>query len=72
MSDAIHEVACEVYAHKVWQGIDLALALRMSKTRIKRCPECHGRVRIHSAASNGMRAHVEHFARHPGCSRGLF
>ena len=64
------EIACEVYANKQWQGIDLALALKMPKTRIKRCPECHGRVRVHSAGSNGMRAHMEHFTRHAGCYRG--
>jgi hypothetical protein len=66
----IDEVACEVLDRKVWTGIDITLALKMPKTRLKRCPECHGRVRAHSAGSNGMRPHMEHFNRHVGCSRG--
>jgi hypothetical protein len=66
------EIACEVFARNEWQGIDLQLALKMPNTREKRCPECHGRVRAHSVGSNGMKAHMEHFERHKGCSRGNY
>ena len=64
------EIACEVFAHGAWTGINIALALKMPRGRTKRCPECHGPVRAHSAGVNGMKAHMEHFARHSGCSRG--
>jgi nitrate/TMAO reductase-like tetraheme cytochrome c subunit len=66
----VDEVACEVQDRGEWKPIDLALALRMPNTRLKRCPECHGRVRAHSAGMNGMRAHMEHHSRHKGCARG--
>ncbi len=64
------EIACEIFGFGKWQGIDLSYALRMPKGREKRCPECFGQVRAHSAASNGMKAHMEHNSRHAGCSRG--
>ena len=67
MSD---DIVCQVVAHGNWEGINIFLALKMPKTRIKRCIECHGRVRPHSTGSNGMKAHIEHFERHRGCSRG--
>jgi hypothetical protein len=65
------ETACEVWANKSWEAIGITLALKMPNTRRKRCPECHGRVRSHAEANNGMRAHMEHYKAHSGCSRSV-
>jgi len=35
-----------------------------------RCPECHGRVRAHSAGRDGISAHFEHRENNPGCYLG--
>lgn len=62
---------CELKAHGKWQPIELALALRMPRERQMRCPECHGRVRAHSAGRNGQVAHFEHYENNSGCSLGF-
>jgi hypothetical protein len=64
------DIAGELHANGIWQPIELELALKMPKTRRIRCPECHGRVRAHTAGKNGMKAHMEHLERNPGCPRG--
>ncbi len=64
------EPACEVLVGRDWTAVDLATALRLAPKRMKRCIECRGRVRAHRAGSDGQRAHMEHFERHHGCSRG--
>lgn len=61
---------CELWANKQWVEITIEDALRMDESRKKRCVECHGQVRAHSASEDGMRAHFEHLRAHPGCSRG--
>lgn len=64
------DIAAELHANGSWQPIEMELALKMPKTRRMRCPECHGRVRAHKAGKDGQKAHMEHYERHAGCSRG--
>ena len=42
---------------RIWQAIALEQALRLDKGCLTRCPECHGRVRVHSAARVGLSPH---------------
>lgn len=60
----------EVTVKGAWQAIDLDTALRLHRTRVMRCVECHGRVRAFREGSNGQVAHMEHEHRNKGCSRG--
>lgn len=64
------EVVAELWADAKWVPITIDLALKMPRGRRMRCPECHGRVRAHKEGSTGQKAHMEHYERHPGCSRG--
>ena len=64
------DIAAEVSHNGRWQEITLELALGPHKGELMRCPECHGPVRAHKTAVNGMRAHMEHKIRNDGCSRG--
>ena len=61
---------CELKIKGTWQAITLDQALRLDKGRLMRCPECHGRVRAHSAGRDGMSAHFEHRENNPGCYLG--
>jgi hypothetical protein len=61
---------CELRVREGWQPITLEEALALHPSRIKRCPICHGQVRAHQAAHNGMMAHFEHVELHPGCYLG--
>jgi hypothetical protein len=64
---------CEVWdaaQAQEWRLVRVEDALLLGREVRKRCPECHGRVRAHKLANNGMRAHIEHVAKHSGCSRG--
>lgn len=62
---------CELWASGKWHDISIDQALSDYAERILRCPECHGAVKAFNAGPNGKpRAHFEHKARHPGCSRG--
>lgn len=60
---------CEVKVGKKWVTVSIDRALGLHPDRVKRCPECHGKVRAHKAGVDGMRAHFEHFIAHDGCSR---
>lgn len=52
-----------------WTDLDIENALKIPRgTRDMRCPACHGRVRPHKKASDGVAAHFEHYAKHAGCS----
>lgn len=64
------EPAAELHANRTWNPISIAVALSMPRSRRMRCPECHGRVRAHREGTTGQRAHMEHYERHTGCSRG--
>jgi hypothetical protein len=64
------EATCELYANQTWNSIGISDALRMPRSRMMRCPECHGRVRAHRQGTTGQREHFEHYERHKGCSRG--
>lgn len=63
-------VACELFANRAWTPISLDHAMQMPRSRLLRCLECRGRVRAHRQGSDGQRAHLEHYERHTGCSRG--
>jgi hypothetical protein len=65
----LYEQTCEVKAFGKWELITIDKALALNKDRLKRCPECHGRVRAHNAGSDGTPAHFEHFREHKGCVR---
>jgi len=64
-----NESTCELKIKGLREVITLEQALRLDKDRIKRCPECHGRVRAHGVGKSGT-AHFEHFENNPGCSLG--
>ena len=61
---------CELFANRTWTAISITDALKMPRSRLMRCLECRGRVRPHREGSDGQRAHMEHYERHRGCSRG--
>ena len=58
---------CEMRSNLGWESVGIMDALGR-RGEDMRCPECNGRVRAHSPANNGMRAHFEHVERHLGCS----
>jgi hypothetical protein len=60
---------CEIKVEGQWQRIEIAAALAMDAGALMRCPECHGRVRVHKAGTTGQRAHFEHYTAHGGCSK---
>ena len=64
------DIAAEVFTKGRWQPVSLELALKLHKERLMRWPECHGKVKAHAASKGGMRAHMEHYDRNEGCSRG--
>lgn len=59
---------CEIKIAGRWTIVDIEDALRSYGDEIKRCPECHGRMRAHNAGTTDQRAHFEHYVRHKGCS----
>ncbi len=58
---------CYVWRGGAWEKISIAEALPIRSEYLMRCCECHGRVRAHRLANNGMRAHFEHRVAHSGC-----
>jgi uncharacterized protein with PIN domain len=66
----VSEIVAELHANGRWEPIEIELALKMPSSRRMRCPECGGRVRSHKAGTTGQKAHMEHYKRHEGCSRG--
>lgn len=70
MTDDAREF-CEMRVRGQWVRISLSDALhRFDASREKRCIDCHGQVRAHAAATNGMKAHFEHLQAHAGCWPG--
>jgi hypothetical protein len=61
---------CEVKVWGDWKRLTLAQALELDPSHLKRCPECHGQVRLHKASIDGMVVHFEHYERNRGCSLG--
>jgi len=67
----VFELGCEVRVQGQWQWIAVAEAMRLGRSRIKRCPECNGQVQAYQAIEQGIIVHlVEHYERHSGCSLG--
>ena len=65
----VKAVICDVWRGNRWEEIDIDEALSIRSQYLMRCCECHGRVRAHREANNGMRAHFEHRLAHNGCRR---
>jgi hypothetical protein len=65
----VKAVTCDVWRGNRWEEIDMAEALDIRSEYQMRCCECHGQVRAHRRANNGMQAHFEHRTAHHGCSR---
>jgi uncharacterized protein YlaI len=63
------ETGCEVRVQGEWALVELSQALKLDPVRIKRCPECHGQVRL-IKASRSAAAHFEHYEPHTGCASG--
>jgi len=61
---------CEVKVWGDWKRLTLDQALELDPSHLKRCPECHGQVRLHKASIDGMVVHFEHYERNQGCSLG--
>jgi hypothetical protein len=40
------ETGCEVRVQGEWTLVELSQVLKLDPVRIKRCPECHGQVRL--------------------------
>ncbi len=69
MKDDLVEIGCEVRGHGGWQWVSLSDALRLYSSRMKRCQECHGQVRVDKPRP-GMAAQLVHYERNSGCSLG--
>lgn len=71
LSDLGHNIAmaqeCEIREGGGWIRIGIEGALELPRSEVKRCPECHGQLRMHRAG-DGNPAHFEHRQRHKGCS----
>lgn len=65
----VKAVTCDVWRGNRWEEIDIDEAIPIRSEYLMRCCECHGRVKAHRQANNGMRPHFEHWAAHDGCSR---
>lgn len=65
----VKAVTCQVWRGDQWEEIDIIEALPIRSEFLMRCCECHGRVRAHREANNGMQAHFEHRRAHKGCRR---
>lgn len=63
----VKAVICDVWRGNRWEEIDITEALPIRSEYLLRCCECHGRVRAHRQANNGMPAHFEHRVAHSGC-----
>jgi hypothetical protein len=61
---------CEMKIKDGWASLKIDDAIGLNPDILKRCIECHGKVRAHRASTNGMRAHFEHVDAHSGCSLG--
>jgi hypothetical protein len=61
---------CEVKVWGDWKRLTLDQTLELDRSHLKRCPECHGQVRLHKAFIDGTAAYFEHYERNPGCSLG--
>ncbi len=69
--DDVSEIGCEIRSKGSWERVTLSAALRLDSSRIKRCPECHGQLRIRKAVVRGVKiSYFEHYEPNPGCSFG--
>jgi hypothetical protein len=66
LMEETREPTCELKVQGGWQPITLKEAL-LNRSRPKRCPVCHGRVRAHHVDHNGMAPHFEHYEADDGC-----
>jgi hypothetical protein len=69
-------VNCEIQQRRngtvQWEPISVQDALGLDRFEPKRCPECHGPVRIHNAGRTASSpVHFEHRPAHAGCSQSF-
>lgn len=57
---------CEVKEKGRWTRVRVVDALGLDRRERKRCPMCHGRVRLHKRGGITP-AHFEHMAKWEGC-----
>jgi uncharacterized protein with PIN domain len=57
---------CEVKQNGRWQLVSVNEGLELDAAEPKRCPTCHGRVRLHHKGGVTP-AHFEHREKHEGC-----
>ena len=57
---------CEIKQNGKWQRVSVDDALELGTPEPKRCPTCHGRVRLHHKGGVTP-AHFEHSEKHVGC-----
>jgi hypothetical protein len=60
---------CEVQIDAVWRTLSLNDALRHHRDALKRCPACHGRVRLFRNYLRARRPVMLHDETHSGCPR---
>jgi hypothetical protein len=58
---------CEIEENSGWRAISVVEALERDRSEPKRCPECHGRVRVEKSGGKTP-AHYEHMEKNDGCS----
>ena len=68
--DDLVEFGCEIVVHGQWQWIALTDASRLAPSKLKRCSECHGQVRVFRVIGDRMIVHFEHYEPNSGCSLG--
>jgi hypothetical protein len=65
-SEMNRNAKCEIKENGGWQLVAVNEALELDAAQLKRCPTCHGRVRLHPKGG-GTPAHFEHREKHEGC-----
>lgn len=57
---------CEIQSGQGWRLVSVEDAIALDPKELKRCPKCHGRVRVEKAGGKTP-AHYEHTPKHDGC-----
>lgn len=60
---------CEVWIDGAWTPMPIAEAKLLHRNTDKRCPDCHGRVRVHGVYGPRQSIGMVHHRLHDGCPR---
>ena len=60
---------CEALICGDWRLI-LVESLHGNNSVVRRCPECHGSIKLLKQGKDGQKEHFEHEKRNPSCSLG--